>query len=362
MAARKVRYAVVGAGWISQEAFLPAVEQTGNSQVVALVSANLDKARRLADFHGIESVCGYEQFDAFASSGAIDAVYIATPNSSHAKFAIQAARHRLHVLVEKPLALDIAQAEAMQAAADAAGVNLATAYRLHNDPGTLKVMELIHGGAIGDARVFSSNFCFQIAAGNHRLRKDHWGGPLQDLGVYCLNAARHVFGGEPTEVHAVSGNDAGDPRFAEVDAGIAATLRFDGGRIASFYVGFGTDPVDVFQVLGTKGSLEFRHAYLFGTGRTIVLRRGDAVESIGIDETDNFSGMIAWFSDRILDGGRPEVDSGEGVEDMRALLAIEASAACGAPVRLERSRRAFTPLQSSMRRSFPPAQHKLLLP
>lgn len=360
-AKNKVRYAVIGAGWISQEAFLPAVAQTGNSEVVAIVSGSLDKARQLADFHGIAAVFPYEQFDALARSGDIDAVYIATPNSSHARFALQAAQHRLHILVEKPLAISLAEAESMRAAADEAGVNLVTAYRLHNDPGTLKFIELIRSGAIGDPRFFSSHFGFQIAAGNHRLHKDHWGGPLQDLGVYCLNAARHVFGGEPIEIQAMSGSDAGDPRFAEVDAGISATLRFDGGRIASFYVGFGTDATDLIQVLGTKGSIELQHAYLFGKPRTIVLRIGDAVERIEIAETDNFSGMIAYFSDCILNGTRPAVDSGEGLEDMRALLAIDEAAARGAPVRLA-SRRSFTPLQPSMQRSFPPARRKLLLP
>jgi len=361
-ASPKVRYAVIGAGWISQEAFLPAVEQTGNSEVVAIVSGNLDKARQLADFHRIKGVYPYEQFDTLARSGDIDAVYIATPNSSHARFALQAAQHRLHILVEKPLAVNLTEAESMQAAAREAGVYLSTAYRLHNDPGTLKLIELIRGGrAIGDPRHFSSNFCFQIAAGNHRLRKDHWGGPLQDLGVYCLNAARHVFGGEPVEIQAMSGNDAGDPRFAEVDAGITATLRFEGGRTASFYVGFGTDATDVIQVVGTKGSIEVQHAYLFRNPRTIVLRQGDAVERIELAETDNFSGMIAYFSDCILGGTPPAVDSGEGLEDMRALLAIEAAVARGAPVRLA-SRRPFTPLQPAMRRSFPPARRKLLLP
>lgn len=359
--AGKVRYAVVGAGWISQEAFLPAIEQTGNSELAAIVSGNLDKAKQLAAFYGIDAVHPYEQFEALARSGRIDAVYIATPNSSHVSYALQAARHGLHILVEKPLATSIAQAEAMVAAAREAGVNLSTAYRLHNDPGTSRLMALIRDGAIGDPRFFGSAFGFQIDAGNHRLRKDHWGGPLQDLGVYCVNAARHVFGSEPVEVQAVSGNDAGDARFNEIDAGLSATLRFEGGRIASFYVGFGSDAVDQFQVLGTTGSLSFEHAYRFGTARTITLRHGDEVERIEVAETDNFSGMIAYFSDCILQGTRPAVDSGEGLEDMRALLAIEEAAARAAPVRLA-SRRSFTALQPTMLRSFPPAERKLLLP
>jgi predicted dehydrogenase len=357
---KKIRYAVVGAGWISQEAFLPAVAQTGNSEVAAIVSGNLAKAKQLAAFHGIKDVYAYEQFDAMARSDAVDAVYIATPNSSHARFAEQAAKHRLHILVEKPLATTAAEAESMIAVANEAGVNLVTAYRLHNDPGTIKVMDLIRDGAIGDPRYFSSTFCFQIAAGNHRLRKDHWGGPLQDLGVYCVNAARHVFAGEPIEVHASAGSDSNDPRFAEVAAGIAATMQFEGGRIASFYAGFGAEATDVFQVLGTRGSIEFEHAYLFGTARTILLKRGAAVERLDIPETDNFSGMIAYFSDCILHGTRPLVDSEEGLADMRVLLSIVDAAERGAPARLT-SRRPFTPLQPSMLRSFPPVSRKLVL-
>jgi predicted dehydrogenase len=358
---KKVRYAVVGAGWISQEAFLPAVEQTGNSEVAAIVSGNLAKAKQLAAFYGIKDVYAYEQFDAMARSGTVDAVYIATPNSSHAMYAERAAKHRLHILVEKPLARTAAEAESAVAAANEAGVNLVTAYRLHNDPGTIKVVEMIRDGALGDPRYFWSAFCFQIAAGNHRLRKDHWGGPLQDLGVYCVNAARHVFASEPIEVHALSGNDSSDPRFTEVDAGISATMRFEGGRIASFYVGFGSETTDVFQVLGTRGSLEFEHAYRFDTSRTILLKRGATVERIDVPQTDNFSGMIACFSDCILEGRRPPVDSGEGLADMRALLSIVDAAERGAPARLT-SRRPFTPLQPSMLRSFAPARRKLLLP
>jgi predicted dehydrogenase len=357
---KKVRYAVIGAGWISQEAFLPAVAQTGNSEIAAIVSGNAANAKQLADFYGIRDVYSYEEFDAMARSGTVDAVYIATPNSSHAHYAERAAKHRLHILVEKPLATTAGEAESMVAAAKEAGVNLVTAYRLHNDPGTIQVMELIRDGAIGDPRYFSSCFCFQIAAGNHRLKKDHWGGPLQDLGVYCLNAARHAFAGEPVEIQALSGNDRNDPRFSEVDAAISATMRFDGGRIATFHAGFGADAIDMLQVVGTRGSLELQHAFRFDARRTIQLKQGDTVEWIDVPQTDNFSGMIAYFSDCILAGTRPLVDSTEGLADMRALLSIVEASERGSPVRLT-SARPFTPLQRSMSRSFPLASRKLVL-
>ena len=89
---KKVRYAVVGAGWISQEAFMPSVFQTGNSEIAAIVSGNAEKAKILADFHGVPAIYAYDQYDAMLASGAVDAVYIAVPNSQHADYAIRAAR------------------------------------------------------------------------------------------------------------------------------------------------------------------------------------------------------------------------------------------------------------------------------
>src|SRR5262249_16910924 len=153
------------------------------------------------------------------------------------------------------------------------------------------------------------------------------------------------------------GTDSNDPRFAEVDAGISATLQFEGGRIANFYVGFGSDATDVFHVLGTRGSLELQNAYTFGSGRTILLKRGTSAERIDVPHTDNFSGMIAYFSDCIRNGTHPVVDSGEGVADMHALLSIVEASERGTPVRLA-TERTFTPLQRSMQRSFPHATRR----
>ena len=87
-----IRYAVVGAGWISQEAFLPGIAQSGNSVISAIVTGNLAKGRTLADFHGVPRVVPYEAYDALLAEDTVDAVYIALPNSLHADYAIRAAR------------------------------------------------------------------------------------------------------------------------------------------------------------------------------------------------------------------------------------------------------------------------------
>ncbi len=117
---RKIRYAVVGTGWISQIAFMPSVAQTGNSEMTAIVSGNRANAEKLADFYGIEHIFSYDQYDEMLHSKLVDAVYIALPNSLHADYTIRAAQAGVHALVEKPLAVSVAECEAMIAAADKA--------------------------------------------------------------------------------------------------------------------------------------------------------------------------------------------------------------------------------------------------
>ena len=131
-----------------------------------------------------------------------------------------------------------------------------TAYRLHHEPGTVAVLEHIRAGAIGRPLFFQSVFSFQTVSDNHRLKATAWGGPLQDVGVYCINAARHIFAEEPIEAIAMAQRPADDPRFGEVDASVAAMLRFPSGGLAQFVASFGAAAVDNYRVVGTSGDLE----------------------------------------------------------------------------------------------------------
>lgn len=355
-----IRYAVVGAGWISQEAFLPGAGQSGNSRVTAIVSGDRAKASRLAEFHGIPEVVDYDGYDALLASDRIDAVYIALPNSMHCDHAVRAARAGKHVMVEKPLANTVAEAEAMIAAAKEAGVFLMTAYRLHNEPGTIALLEKIRQGAIGTPLIFQSVFSFQSALGNHRLKAEHWGGPLQDVGVYCTNAARHVFGEEPVEAIAFRHQPKNDPRFAEVEATVAATLRFPTGGIAQFVASFGAAPVDSYRVIGTTGDLELDPGFKFETATKMRLRVSGRVEEIAFPQVDHFGGQVAYFSDCIATGERPEPDGEEGLADLRALLAIGEASRSGRPVAISSPPRPGHPVPGMERRR-PLTDRRLLL-
>jgi predicted dehydrogenase len=344
-----INYAVVGAGWISQQAFLPGVGQSANSKVTAIVTGDSEKAARLADFYGVDRIVGYDGYDALLRSAEVDAVYIALPNHLHADFAVRAARAGKHVLVEKPLAANEQDALAMIASAREAGVFVMTAYRLHNEPGTVAVLEHIRNNAIGRPVFFQSAFSFQAALGNHRLKATSWGGPLQDVGVYCVNAARHIFAEEPIEAMAMVHRPNDDARFREVDASVSALLRFPSGGLAQFVASFGAAAVDNYRVVGTLGDIELDPGFMFEAGTKLRLRRDGEVSETQFPQIDHFGGQVEYFSDCIKAGTPPEADGEEGLADLRVLVAIEKAALTGQPQSITSRPRARHPTPDMVR-------------
>jgi len=250
----RVRYAVVGIGWIAQEAVLPAFANAPNSELVALVTHDLKKAEEVARRHSVKKTVSYEEYDELLASGAIDAVYIALPNHQHREYTVRAARAGIHVLCEKPMAETELDCMEMIEAAQQGGVKLMIAYRLHFEEANLHAIEVVNSGKIGEPRFFSSVFSQDVAEGNVRLKRDEGGGPLMDMGVYCINAARYLFREEPTEVLAfkVQGTDK---RFEEVPETVSAILCFPNNRLAQFTCSFGAAAADAYRVVGTKGDL-----------------------------------------------------------------------------------------------------------
>src|SRR6185369_13902365 len=141
----KVRYAVVGLGHIAQIAVLPAFQHASeNSELVAVVSSDHDKIDQICKRYDIKLSYTYDRYKECLESGGIDAVYIALPNSMHKEYAIQAAKHGVHILCEKPMAVNPHECEQMIKAAEQADVKLMIAYRLHFEETNMKVVEAVH--------------------------------------------------------------------------------------------------------------------------------------------------------------------------------------------------------------------------
>ncbi len=328
--AQKVRYAVVGLGYISQIAVLPAFSHSReHSEVAALVSGDPVKLKSLARKYRIAHTYSYEQYADCLASGNIDAVYIALPNHMHRAYAESAARAGIHILCEKPMAFEEAECEAIIAEAEKAKVKLMIAYRL--SWATCGQSRIVNSGKIGEPRIFTSSFSQQVKAGNSRLRKDVGGGPVYDLGVYCINAARYLFRAEPEEVFAWHSGGDGD-RFREVPATTTAMLRFSGERVASFTCSFGAADRSVFEVIGTKGVLKMDPAYEMAEAlKSEISIDGKTTKQV-FPRRDQFAAELVYFSDCILNNEDPEPSGREGFADVRIIQALLQSAETNRPV------------------------------
>jgi predicted dehydrogenase len=331
---RKVRYAVVGQGYISQIAVLPAFEHARrNSELTALVSDDSEKLRKLGKKYGVGRLFSYEQYDQCLDE--VDAVYIALPNSMHREYTEAAARAGVHVLCEKPMAVTEEDCQAMIDAAREAKVKLMIAYRLHFEATNLSVVEMVRSSKIGEPRLFSSVFTMQVEEDNIRLRKDTGGGTLYDIGIYCINAARYLFRDEPVEVFAFSARGS-DPRFTEVDEMTSASMRFPGDRLASFTTSFGASDVSAYQIVGTKGDVRVDPAYDYAEELKITTSIGGKKRERTFSRRDQFAPELLHFSDCVLTGRDPQPGGREGLADVRIIRALYESAASERPVRLPR--------------------------
>ena len=333
--AKKVRYAVVGLGYISQVAVLPAFQHAlENSELLALVSGDATKRAQLAKKYGVSKTYSYEQFPECLESGLIDAVYIALPNNMHRAYTEGAARAGIHVLCEKPMAVTEQECEAMIEATSRANVKLMIAYRLHFEQGNLAAMAAVRDGQIGEPRIFRSGFCQQVTPGNSRLQNELGGGPLYDIGVYCINAARYLFRAEPEEVFAYAATRAQDERFKEIDEMSAALLRFPGDRLATFACSFGAADRSTYEVIGTKGVVKMDPAYeMVGDLKSEITVEGRAQKAT-YKKRDQFGPELVYFSKCILENTQPEPGGKEGLADVRIIRALLESQEKSRPVRI----------------------------
>lgn len=328
---RPIRYAVVGLGHIAQAAVLPAFANARrNSVLAAIVSGNPGKRKALGKTYDVPAY-SYEELDGLLARGAVDAVYIALPNNLHLPFTVKAARHGVHVLCEKPMALTVEECEQMIRAADEAGVKLMIAYRLHFEEANLQAVELLRKGKIGEARLFSSIFSYQVRENNIRTRPELGGGPLFDIGIYCVNAARYLFREEPVEVSAF-GIGGREPRFVGVEEAVTAILRFPQERLAMFSVSFGAASVATYRVVGTEGDLEVEPAYEYAMPSELRVTVNGKSRRKQFASRDQFAPELLYFSECIRRDVQPEPDGREGLADVRVLRAIDQSMTLGGSI------------------------------
>lgn len=340
--ARKIRYAVVGLGAFAQSDALPAFAAAENSELVALVSGDAAKRAELAQKYDVEDHYAYEQYDQLLNSGNVDAVYISVPNHLHCDYTIRAAKAGIHVLCEKPMAITVAECEKMIVAARDNQIKLMIAYRLHLEPANLQAIEVVQSGQIGEPRIFTSLFTQQTMEGDIRLDKEIGGGTLDDIGIYCINAARYIFQDEPIAVFATTANN-GEERFREVAEMTSVIMRFPNERLATFTCSFGAKRIETYQVVGTKGDLRVELAYSTQGPLKHILTiphdEGSANDAQpqerSFEPHNQLVAEFVHFSDCILNDKEPEPSGIEGLIDVELIQALYRSIETGKFVRLD---------------------------
>jgi predicted dehydrogenase len=317
----RVRFAAVGLGHFAQSAILPAFGNTrSDAELSAIVTDDDEKAAALGARYNVPAYRTNE-FDGLVQSGEIDAVYVATANAKHREYTERAAAAGCHVLCEKPLAHTVQDAQAMVDACHENDVLLMTGYRLHFEEGNLKSIQMVTEGAIGKPRLFLSTHTTQVDQGNTRTKAALGGGPVEDLGVYCINAARYLFRAEPYEVTAMAAS-GDDLRFNEVPEAVSVTLKFSDERLAAFTCGFGEIPVSEYRVVGTEGMLAMDPAYAWQGDLNQTLTINGQKTSHVFRNRDQVAAEIIYFAKCIREKKTPEPSGDEGLIDVKIIEAI----------------------------------------
>jgi predicted dehydrogenase len=339
---KKVRYAVVGLGHLAQVAVLPAFANAPNSELVAIISGDDTKLKQLAKKYKVEHAYTYKDYD--RALQAVDAVYLVVPNHLHREYAVKAAEEGVHVLCEKPMAVTEKECQEMIAAADVNHVKLMIAYRLHFEESNLKAIELAHSGKLGEPRFFDSTFAQQTVGNNIRLTEpvERGGGPVYDMGVYCINAARYLFRAEPTAVAAFSASN-GEKRFRKAEEMTSVVMEFPGSRLASFTCSFGAAEISRYTLAGTKGCLTAQPAYNYSMALEQQITIGEKTTVKKFPKRDQFAPQVIYFSDCILRNKTPEPSGWEGLADIRIVQAIYKSIRSGKKVELSEFHRKKRP-------------------
>jgi predicted dehydrogenase len=331
---KPVGFAAVGLGTIS-DIFMRACADSKSAKITALVTGHpQEKGLKYAAMYGIpkSSIYTYEQYDRLAGNKDVDAVYIGLPNSMHCEYTVRAARMNKHVLCEKPMAISSAQCRTMIQECHTANVKLMIAYRIHYDPTWQQAIDIIDSGGIGDVQSFQGGFFNQQRAGAWRLsRKLGGGGSVLDLGIYPLNAIRHITHEEPTSYAAMVSTRDFSGRFAEVEQSVEWTMKLPSGILASCSCSYGQDGPGFLKINGEKGFLQLEPAFNYDGLHLHGRANGQEMDVVATGKVPfQFTLEAEHFVDCIRNHKRPESPGEEGLKDMLAIEAIYRAA--GTPI------------------------------
>ncbi len=337
---QRVGYALVGLGAYALNQIAPNLANTQHARLAAVVSGNADKANAVADAYGLgrDHVYSYDTFDRIADDETVDVVYVILPNAFHRAWTERAFAAGKHVLCEKPMAVTVADCQAMIEAGEAAGKRLMVAYRAQFDPYNLRAIEEVQSGTIGAPRLIVADHgrILDLAESRDQWRADKelaGGGSLYDIGIYSVNGARYLTGEEPTEVTARYRRPSDRARVT-VEEGVEWTMAFPSGAVANCTSSYRVSGNKRIHVQGEKGEVTLDPATDYYV-RNLFVETEAGKRQITIPQANQFAAMLDEMALAVRHGREPKTPGTEGLRDVQILQAIYRAAESGDAIRID---------------------------
>ena len=311
---RKVRWGILSTARINSR-LAPGMKESSLTELVAVASRELPRAEAAARELGARKAFG--SYEELLSSDEVDAVYISLPNSLHLEWCIKAAEAGKHVLCEKPLASNAVEAKKAVKACEKEEVLLMEAFMYRHHPQHAKVREVLSSGRIGEPSVVNTRHSLSVESMDDiRWKGALAGGALMDVGCYCINASRFIYGSEPIRAKALwdFNNERG------VDQTTLGVLEFPKDQFASFICSMRMQRTNQYEIIGTEGSIEATTAFVPGTADTVVrIRDKSGTEEIVVPGIDQYRLEVEHFSRAIIEETGLSYPAENGLANMRAI-------------------------------------------
>lgn len=327
-----VRWGILSTSHHAEANVIPAIKESASGEVVAVASRDAGRAQQFAASRGIPG--SYGSYEALLNDPKVDVVYNPLPNHLHKEWTIRALQAGKHVLCEKPIGLNAAEAEDMVRAARASGRKLAETFQWRHHPQGQRMRQMIQEGVIGDLRLIEAGFSFMLDRPNDiRSKPELGGGALYDVGCYPIALTRYMTGTEPV---AVTAQAHWGP--SGIDDLVVATLEFPGGVLAHINCSFVLPLRRYYTVVGAKGSLSVYHAYNPKRDtRSEIVHHGEdhrLIETIPLKTANSYTLMIEDYNQAVIENRDPVFPPEDAVSNMRVIDAIFAAAKQGRTVKV----------------------------
>jgi len=329
---RKLGIALVGLGTYSEKQLAPALRETMYCRLAGVVSGSEEKRAKWQRQYNLaeKNLYSYDNFDSIRTNTDIDIVYVVLPNAMHAEWVIRAARAGKHVICEKPMATSVEDCRRMIDACKDAGVILSLGYRLHFDPFNQEMMRLGQSKIYGSLTELTANNGMDVGASDQwRLKHDlAGGGPLMDVGIYCVQGVLYTLGELPVAVTATFHEKTDKRKFREVEEGISWEMEFPSGVKARCQCSYKNES-DLLRAEASDGWFELQPAYAYNG------LKGETSEGwMMITSVNQQAAQMDDFALCVQNRSATRVPGEMGLRDVQILLAIYESARSGRRVEL----------------------------